>query len=112
MTEQNIMVFANRFAKDVAASLNTEMQGWELHPVIAQIVVFVGGDPIWGVRPETRTFYNNQDFVAGYRDAKNSMLDKWYRYNRKDGGKIYDAGWQAAVKNGVAYGNGSKLNII
>ena len=110
--EQSIIVFANRFAKDVAKSLDKEMLGWEMHPCTGEIVIFVGNDPIWGMKPETRKFYNNQDFVAGYRDAKNSTYDRWYRYNRANDGKIYDAGWKAAEENGVAYGNGPILQII
>ena len=35
-----------------------------------------------------------RDRKAGCSDCKAGYYDKWYRYNRKDGGKAYDEGWQ------------------
>lgn len=35
-----------------------------------------------------------KDFAAGVRDCKFGIFDKWYRYNRKDGGVWYERGWQ------------------
>lgn len=34
-----------------------------------------------------------KDFFAGENDCKSGIYDKWYRYNRKDDGSAYDAGW-------------------
>ena len=33
------------------------------------------------------------DFNAGKRDKRSGYYDKWYRYNRKDDGAAYDAGF-------------------
>ena len=43
-----------------------------------------------------------RDWQAGYRDATGGFYDKWYRHNRKDEGKAYDAGYQYAKKIGTA----------
>lgn len=42
------------------------------------------------------------DYQAGLNDCTNGIYDKWYRYNRKDHGYIYDMGWMETnfiVKN-------------
>lgn len=41
------------------------------------------------------------DYKCGKRDAAAGYYDKWYRYNRKDNGEEYDAGWQAARKENL-----------
>lgn len=38
-----------------------------------------------------------RDIKIGYRDRLVGYYDKWYRYNRKDGGKAYDKGVQIAL---------------
>ena len=38
-----------------------------------------------------------KDFDAGFRDRCVGIYDKWYRYNRLDGGAAYDKGQKAAV---------------
>lgn len=43
-----------------------------------------------------------RDWMAGYRDATGGFYDKWYRHNRKDEGKAYDAGYQYARQIGTA----------
>ncbi len=39
----------------------------------------------------------NKDYNAGFRDRCVGIYDKWYRYNRLDGGAAYDRGQKAAV---------------
>lgn len=41
------------------------------------------------------------DAYFGFKDAVSGYYDKWYRYNRKDNGKRYDEGVQAALKSGA-----------
>ena len=38
-----------------------------------------------------------RDYRHGYEDRQNHVYDKWYRYNRRDNGKAYDAGSTAYV---------------
>ena len=45
---------------------------------------------------------NVNDFLAGKKQRLVGYYDKWYRYNRKDGGAAYDAGVQAAIDSGLA----------
>jgi hypothetical protein len=40
---------------------------------------------------------NVNDFNCGKRDKKGGYYDKWYRYNRKDDGAAYDAGFKSIV---------------
>ena len=40
------------------------------------------------------------DYKAGKQDARCGYYDKWYRYNRPDGGEEYNAGWEKAQKEG------------
>jgi uncharacterized protein with NRDE domain len=47
---------------------------------------------------QTQTY---DDAYFGYNDAMSGYYDKWYRYNRKDSGKRYDDGIQAAIKQGA-----------
>ena len=35
---------------------------------------------------------NKSDFEIGYNDRLHHVYDKWFRYNRSDGGKQYDKG--------------------
>ena len=39
-----------------------------------------------------------KDIKAGYHDRKVGYYDKWYRYNRYDEGRGYDAGVRMAVE--------------
>lgn len=34
-----------------------------------------------------------KDYQMGTLDCKMGLYDKWYRYNRKDDGVAYEAGW-------------------
>ena len=43
-----------------------------------------------------------RDWCAGFRDATAGYYDKWYRHNRNDGGKAYDAGYGYARRIGRA----------
>jgi hypothetical protein len=47
---------------------------------------------------------NANDFNAGRADKKAGYYDKWYRWNRKDDGQAYDAGFNSVecVKDEVA----------
>lgn len=38
------------------------------------------------------------DIKYGYKDRMAGVYDKWYRYNRKDGGRLYDLGQRLAAK--------------
>lgn len=38
------------------------------------------------------------DIKYGYKDRMTGVYDKWYRYNRKDGGRNYDLGQKLAAK--------------
>jgi hypothetical protein len=38
------------------------------------------------------------DIKYGYKDRMAGVYDKWYRYNRKDGGRSYDLGQKLAAK--------------
>ncbi|MCL2206601.1 MAG: hypothetical protein FWB90_00710 [Fibromonadales bacterium] len=33
-------------------------------------------------------------YLIGMRDAKHGYYDKWYRYNHRDNGAMYDAGYE------------------
>lgn len=43
----------------------------------------------------------SKDESYGYRDRKAGYYDKWYRYNRRDGGEAYDRGQKRAVRDGA-----------
>ena len=40
------------------------------------------------------------DETRGYNDRKAGYYDKWFRYNRKDDGALYDKGVVRAVDSG------------
>lgn len=40
----------------------------------------------------------SKDFINGYWDRLNGFYDKWYRYNRADGGAEYDRGCMKAIE--------------
>lgn len=46
-----------------------------------------------------------RDEEYGYKDRINGYYDKWYRYNRVDGGAAYDKGVQRAVTSGKCKGD-------
>lgn len=43
-----------------------------------------------------------RDWLAGFNNACAGYYDKWYRHNRRDEGKAYDAGYQYARSIGRA----------
>lgn len=47
---------------------------------------------------EMRKAIAKADYLIAKRDCKNSIYDKWYRYNRKDDGYAYDLGWMEQNK--------------
>lgn len=36
-----------------------------------------------------------KDYLAGQRDKKAGVYDKWYRYNHSDNGHAYDCGFNS-----------------
>ena len=49
------------------------------------------------------------DIRNGYKERNVGYYDKWYRYNRADEGRAYDAGVKMAIESGKAPGD---YNII
>lgn len=41
-----------------------------------------------------RKMVSQKDYEYGMRDCNAGIYDKLYRYNRRDNGSAYDAGWQ------------------
>ena len=52
------------------------------------------------------------DKSAGFRDRMAGYYDKYYRYNRKDGGTSYDAGCAEAVKTEGCPGHCVIIEVI
>ena len=50
-----------------------------------------------------------KDIQNGYRDRMVGYYDKWYRYNKMDGGYAYDLGVKAATANSNCV---SEMHII
>lgn len=52
------------------------------------------------------------DIKYGYRDRMAGVYDKWYRYNRKDGGRNYDLGQRLAAKEKNAPENVQFIEVM
>lgn len=57
--------------------------------------------------PSSNNASYDADFKAGQRDKKAGYYDKWYRYNRRDDGEAYDAGFKS-----VDFPKGKDITII
>ena len=57
-------------------------------------------DAVRTMEGKAATRSEQEDEKRGYADRLTGYYDKWYRYNRKDGGSAYDRGCVKAVNSG------------
>lgn len=89
-------------ARKIAITADTDCLGYETFTFNGEKLYHVGCHQLVTAGELREMLYDTtlKDIRKGFQDRNAGYYDKWYRYNRKDDGRAYDAGTRLALQEG------------